>query len=149
MTNYRAHASGGLAVSGPVQTIWRPCITLIKIDTTANTRRMWINPPIVYDVTIPSNHITIKTTAIVCNTAFFSPLLECGVIENKSGQNCTQQEVFSVHLALDDFHRHVQFGTATSGRTHETVVCQASSTLISGCEWKPARSVRAIARNLR
>ena len=28
---------------------------------------MWINPPNVYDVTIPSNHITIKTTAIICN----------------------------------------------------------------------------------
>ena len=39
--------------------------------TIATASRIWINPPIVYDVTIPSNHITIKTTAIVCNTCFY------------------------------------------------------------------------------
>jgi len=51
---------------------WRPCINRIKIDTTATTKRTWINPPIVYDVTIPSNHITSRMTANVCNTVFTS-----------------------------------------------------------------------------
>src|SRR5450830_1487874 len=34
---------------------------------TASTRRMWINPPIVYEVTIPRSHKTTRITAIVHN----------------------------------------------------------------------------------
>jgi hypothetical protein len=35
----------------------------------ATTRRMWIRPPIVYDVATPSNHSTMRTVTIVVSTA--------------------------------------------------------------------------------
>ena len=41
------------------------------MDITATTSRMWINPLIVYDVTMPSNHNTIRTIAIVPNICFY------------------------------------------------------------------------------
>src|SRR6266511_2424945 len=40
-------------------------MTRISITTIATTNRMWMNPPIVYEETYPSNQKTIKITAIV------------------------------------------------------------------------------------
>src|SRR5215472_8950592 len=37
----------------------------MSTTTTATTKRMWMNPPIVYDETYPNNQRTIKITAIV------------------------------------------------------------------------------------
>lgn len=42
-------------------------IILIKTTITASTSSMWINPPRVVEVTIPSNHKTSKIMAIVHN----------------------------------------------------------------------------------
>jgi hypothetical protein len=39
----------------------------ISIIMIAITRRMWMNPPTVYDVTIPKNHKRRSMTAIVTN----------------------------------------------------------------------------------
>jgi len=36
-------------------------------DINASTSRMWINPPMVYDDTIPRTHISNRITAIVHN----------------------------------------------------------------------------------
>lgn len=36
----------------------------------AITRRIWMNPPIVYELTIPRSQRTIKITAIVVNIDF-------------------------------------------------------------------------------
>jgi hypothetical protein len=36
-----------------------------SIDMTATINRMWMNPPSVKDVTIPSNHKIIRITAMV------------------------------------------------------------------------------------
>jgi hypothetical protein len=57
-------------VDGRVQAMLRPWIKRIKIDMTATTNRMWMNPLIVYAVTIPSNQSTIRITAIVPNICF-------------------------------------------------------------------------------
>jgi hypothetical protein len=43
----------------------RPWMTRIRTTTMANTNRMWMNPPIVVDVTSPSSHKTSKITKIV------------------------------------------------------------------------------------
>jgi hypothetical protein len=37
-----------------------------------------MKPPIVYDVTIPSNHIRIRITAIVCSTVCFTSIIKSG-----------------------------------------------------------------------
>jgi hypothetical protein len=47
-------------------------MTRISITTIATTNRMWMNPPIVYEETYPSNQKTIKITAIV-SSIFTSP----------------------------------------------------------------------------
>jgi len=36
-----------------------------------------MNPPITFDVNIPSNHNTTKMTAIVCNICFLPLMREC------------------------------------------------------------------------
>jgi len=51
----------------------RPEMKLTRNITTAITSRIWMNPPIVYELTIPNSHITNKITAIVDNM-IFSPL---------------------------------------------------------------------------
>jgi len=37
----------------------------INTDAIASNSRMWMNPPSVYDVAMPSNHITSRMTKIV------------------------------------------------------------------------------------
>ena len=47
--------------------ILSPLMTLIRINIIATTRRIWINPPIVYDDTRPRIQRIIRTTAIISN----------------------------------------------------------------------------------
>ena len=54
----------------PVQTILRPWMTLIRTVTMAITRRMWMNPFIVEDVTRPRIHRATRTTAIVYSIGY-------------------------------------------------------------------------------
>jgi hypothetical protein len=42
----------------------------------ANTNKMWINPPSVYELTKPSSHKTNNTTATVQSMRFFPLLFE-------------------------------------------------------------------------
>jgi len=53
------------------QTALRPLINWITTEIKASTRRMWMNPPTVYEDTIPKNHIKTKITAIVQSMGFF------------------------------------------------------------------------------
>jgi hypothetical protein len=48
-----------------IYTAFRPLRRLKTTAMTAMTSNRWINPPIVYDVTRPSNHKTTRITAIV------------------------------------------------------------------------------------
>src|ERR1700733_7675543 len=57
--------------------------------TTATTRRIWISPPIVYDVTIPSSHRTTRTTTSVDSTVTPFQL---------QGQHKTARGTIPVHL---------------------------------------------------
>jgi hypothetical protein len=43
----------------------RPVINWSRRTTIATTKRMWMNPPSVYELTIPSNHSTNRITKIV------------------------------------------------------------------------------------
>jgi hypothetical protein len=45
---------------------------------------MWTNPPNVYEVTIPSNHSTIKTRAIVCIIGSYLDWYYCGDYSTKN-----------------------------------------------------------------
>ncbi len=38
---------------------------LISTEAIASSSRMWMNPPSVYDVTIPNSHMIINSTKIV------------------------------------------------------------------------------------
>lgn len=55
----------------------RPEMKLTNIMMTATTSRMWMNPPMAVLVTSPSNHKTIKTTAMVYIIYF----LFCSVLD--------------------------------------------------------------------
>ncbi len=57
-----------------------PLMTRSRNIIMAMTRRTWIRPPMVFDVTSPKSHRTIKTTAIVVNIPFTSlfSILPCG-----------------------------------------------------------------------
>lgn len=58
----------------------------IRITTIAMTSRMWMNPPIVYEVTNPRSQRTIRTIAIVCSI-LFSPFFAMDwPIENRAAR---------------------------------------------------------------
>ena len=44
---------------------FRPPMTFTRTTIIAITSRIWINPPMVYAVTIPNNHNTIRITQII------------------------------------------------------------------------------------
>jgi hypothetical protein len=58
---------------GKIYKILLPVMKLTKIMMMAITSRIWINPPMVAEVTIPNNHKTMRTTAIfqsICCSPF-------------------------------------------------------------------------------
>lgn len=56
-----------LVLTAFIGQIYFPLISLTKTDIIAITNRMCINPPIVYEVTIPRSHKIISIVAMVPN----------------------------------------------------------------------------------
>lgn len=88
-----------------------PLMTRSRNMIMAMTRRIWIMPPMVFDVTSPKSHKTTKTTAIVVNIPFTSlfSILPCG--RNRIPQTyCALVETRDDHDSMGSFH-HVSHGT--------------------------------------
>jgi len=73
---------------------------------------MWINPLIVYAVTIPSNHMMINTAAIVCNTGFYL----CCRVRHDPKHFWSQS-----HTGIDQSTSLCNAAQPPSGVMHETV----------------------------